>query len=73
VSRSLEILSGVPLRQPEGTAMSRETVPRQLHHLVFGGELTGLDAVAFEDLDELDIVHLHRLLAPDAVGASPPH
>ena len=53
--------------------MSRETVPRQLHHLVFGGELTGLDAVAFEDLDELDIVHLHRLLAPDAVGASPPH
>jgi hypothetical protein len=83
--------------------MSRETVPRQLLHLVFGGELTDLDAVTFKDLDKLDIVgifpnyatahaawrakaqatvdnahmryfvvHLHRLLEPDAVGTSPP-
>ena len=77
--------------------MSRETVPRQLLHLVFGGELTALDDVTFKDLHKLDvvgifpnyatafaawrakaqatvdnahmryfIVHLHRLLDPDA-------
>jgi Domain of unknown function (DUF4170) len=82
--------------------MSRETVPRQLLHLVFGGELNGLNDVTFKDLDKLDvvgifpnyatayaawkakaqstvdnahmryfIVHLHRLLEPDAAGASP--
>ena len=83
--------------------MSRETVPRQLLHLVFGGELTELDAVTFKDLHKLDvvgifpnyatafaawrakaqatvdnahmryfIVHLHRLLEPDAADAAPP-
>ena len=83
--------------------MSRETVPRQLLHLVFGGELTDLDAVTFKDLAKLDIVgifpnyatayaawrakaqatvdnaqmryfvvHLHRLLEPDAAAAAPP-
>jgi hypothetical protein len=94
---------GVPPRQSEGTAMSHETVPKQLLHLVFGGELTDLDEVTFKDLDKLDIVgifsnyaiayaawrakaqasvdnahmryfvvHLHRLLEPDAAaGASP--
>jgi hypothetical protein len=77
--------------------VSRETVPRQLLHLVFGGELTDLHDVTFKDLDKLDIVgifpnyatahaawrakaqatvdnahmryfvvHLHRLLEPDA-------
>ncbi len=82
--------------------MSRETVPRQLLHLVFGGELTDLHGVTFKDLDKLDIVgifpnyaaayaawrakaqatvdnahmryfvvHLHRLLEPDAADASP--
>ena len=81
--------------------MSRETVPRQLLHLVFGGELTDLDDTTFKDLDKLDVVgifpnyatayaawkakaqatvdnahmryfvvHLHRLLEPDA--AAPP-
>jgi hypothetical protein len=90
------------LRQSEGTAMSLETGPRQLLHLVFGGELIGLDDLTFKDLDKLDIVgifpnyatayaawkakaqatvddaqvryfivHLHRLLAPDAADASP--
>jgi Domain of unknown function (DUF4170) len=94
--------SGVPPRQPEGTAMSRETVPRQLRHLVFGGERTDLDEVTFKSLDKLDlvgifpnyataytawrakaqasvdnahmgyfVVHLHRLLEPDADIASP--
>jgi Domain of unknown function (DUF4170) len=89
------------LRQTEGTAMSPETVPRQLLHLVFGGELIGLDDLTFKDLEQLDIVgifpnyatayaawkakaqatvdnaqmryfivHLHRLLAPDAAAPS---
>jgi hypothetical protein len=87
----------LPPRQSEGTAVSRETVPRQLLHLVFGGELTDLHDIDFKDLAKLDIVgifpnyttahaawrakaqatvdnahmryfvvHLHRLLEPDA-------
>jgi hypothetical protein len=83
--------------------MSRETAPKQLLHLVFGGELTELHDTTFKDLHTLDIVgiypnyaaahaawrakaqatvdnahmryfivHLHRLLEPDAAGASPP-
>ena len=36
--------------------MSRETVPGQLLHLVFGGELTALDDVTFKDLHKLDVV-----------------
>jgi hypothetical protein len=74
-----------------------ERKPKQLLHLVFGGELTRLDAVDFADISKLDIVgifpnyaeaqkawkaaaqrsvdqaqtryfivHLHRLLDPDA-------
>lgn len=77
--------------------MSSETAPKQLLHLVFGGELTDLHDVQFADPDKLDIVgiypnyatayaawkakaqgtvdnahmryfivHLHRLLQPDA-------
>jgi len=77
--------------------MSKAPVPKQLLHLVFGGELTSLDVVEFRDLHSLDIVgiypnyasayrawrakaqqtvdnahmryfivHLHRLLDPDA-------
>jgi hypothetical protein len=56
VSCSLNLLRGahgLPARQSEGTAVSRETVPKQLLHLGFGG-----------------VVHLHRLLAPDAGAAS---
>ena len=33
-----------------------ETNQKQLLHLVFGGELNSLDAVAFKDLNKLDIV-----------------
>ena len=71
--------------------------PRQLLHLVFGGELSSLDEINFKNLKDLDIVgiypnfseakkawaakaqatvdnaqtryfivHLHRLLDPDA-------
>jgi hypothetical protein len=73
---------------------------KQLLHLVFGGELSKLDATEFNDLDQLDIVgifpnyasayaawkskaqqtvdnaqmryfivHLHRLLDPEAGAA----
>jgi len=33
--------------------------PKQLLHLVFGGELTDLDDVEFKDLAELDIVGIY--------------
>ena len=77
--------------------VSSEPAPRQLLHLVFGGELTDLQGVEFKDLGHLDvvgiypnyatahaawrakaqatvdnahmryfIVHLHRLLDPEA-------
>jgi hypothetical protein len=77
-----------------------ETKPKQLLHLVFGGELSHLDSTEFKDLDGLDIVgvypnyatayaawrakaqqtvdnaqmryfivHLHRLLDPEAAPA----
>ncbi len=32
------------------------TTRKQLLHLVFGGELTGVEEVQFHNLDELDIV-----------------
>ena len=79
--------------------MSGDTRPKQLLHLVFGGELSRLDQTEFQDLDKLDIVgvypnyatayaawrakaqqtvdnaqmryfivHLHRLLDPDATA-----
>ncbi len=44
--------------KPEATAVSPETVAKQLLHLVFGGELTELHDVTF--------VVQHRSLAPDA-------
>lgn len=34
----------------------RETAPKQLLHLVFGGELRDLDGIEFRDLHNLDIV-----------------
>jgi Domain of unknown function (DUF4170) len=79
--------------------MSEETRPKQLLHLVLGGELSRIDEVEFKDLDKVDIVgvypnyatayaawrakaqqtvdnaqmryfivHLHRLLDPDATA-----
>jgi hypothetical protein len=33
-----------------------EKPPKQLLHLVFGGELTDLDAITFKDFDKLDLV-----------------
>lgn len=34
----------------------RETAPKQLLHLVFGGELADLEGIEFRDLSDLDIV-----------------
>jgi hypothetical protein len=79
--------------------VSEETKPKQLLHLVLGGELSRIDEVEFKDLDKVDIVgvypnyatayaawrakaqqtvdnaqmryfivHLHRLLDPDATA-----
>jgi hypothetical protein len=76
--------------------------PKQLLHLVIGGELSKIDSTEFKDLDKIDlvgvypnyatahaawrakaqqtvdnaemryfIVHLHRLLDPDATGVGP--
>jgi hypothetical protein len=82
--------------------MTKENIPKQLLHLVFGGELTSVEGVEFKDLDKLDIVgmypnyaqaleawkakaqstvdsaqtryfivHLHRLLEPEATDETP--
>ena len=39
--------------------MPQEAQPRQLLHLVFGGELTDLKGVEFRDLGTLDIVGVY--------------
>ena len=39
--------------------MSGETQPKQLLHLVLGGELTHIGGVEFKDLDKLDIVGVY--------------
>jgi hypothetical protein len=82
--------------------MAENAASPQLLHLVFGGELTGVEKVEFKDLDKLDIVgvypnyaaayaawkakaqqtvdnahmryfivHLHRLLDPNATVKKP--
>ena len=82
--------------------MSAPQPPKQLLHLVIGGELSRLDSTEFKDLSKVDlvgvypdyaaayavwrgkaqqtvdnaemryfIVHLHRLLDPEATGAGP--
>ncbi len=35
------------------------STPKQLLHLVFGGELTSTDAIEFKDLNRLDIVGIY--------------
>lgn len=37
----------------------RESSPKQLLHLVFGGELRDLDGMEFKDLNGLDIVGIY--------------
>jgi len=40
-------------------AQPHETQPKQLLHLVFGGELDDLEGVSFRDLSHLDIVGIY--------------
>jgi hypothetical protein len=39
--------------------MSGDAKPKQLLHLVFGGELSSLEDTEFKDLDSLDIVGVY--------------
>ena len=39
--------------------MTDTTEPKQLLHMVFGGELKTLDSVEFRDLEKLDIVGVY--------------
>ncbi len=39
--------------------MSDESQPKQLLHLVFGGELTDLEGIEFRDLETLDVVGIY--------------
>jgi hypothetical protein len=39
--------------------MPEQSQPRQLLHLVFGGELADLDSIEFRDLRKLDIVGIY--------------
>lgn len=45
--------------------MTAHDKPKQLLHLVFGGELTSLEGTEFKNLDELDIVGMY----PDYASA----
>jgi Domain of unknown function (DUF4170) len=45
--------------------MPQEAQPRQLLHLVFGGELSDLEGVEFRDLGTLDFVGIY----PNYAGA----
>jgi hypothetical protein len=44
---------GASLSEPTATA------PKQLLHLVFGGELTQLDGTEFRDLSKVDVVGIY--------------
>jgi hypothetical protein len=37
----------------------KSTRPKQLLHLVFGGELTSLDGIEFRDLKDLDVIGIY--------------
>jgi hypothetical protein len=48
-----------PGRTAKDVAMPADTPPKQLLHLVFGGELSQLDKTEFRDLSKLDIVGIY--------------
>jgi len=41
------------------TTSSDDDTPKQLLHLVFGGELEDLTYITFKDLDKLDVVGIY--------------
>jgi hypothetical protein len=60
VGRAVALTTGVTepaLRKQSMTG--DESKPKQLLHLVFGGELNRLDTTEFKDLDNLDIVGVY--------------
>ena len=48
-----------PSAKPKTSVAKPSPEPKQLLHLVFGGELKNLDGTEFRDLDELDIVGVY--------------
>ena len=46
----------VMAEEQSGRAAPSGTAPKQLLHLVFGGELTSIEGVEFRNLEALDIV-----------------
>jgi hypothetical protein len=52
-------LSELETASTEVPAMTDTAKPRQLLHLVFGGELIDLDKHEFADLEKLDIVGIY--------------
>ncbi|MDB5524227.1 MAG: hypothetical protein JWM58_1990 [Rhizobium sp.] len=48
--------------------MNVTATPKQLLHLVFGGELTTLGSTEFKNLDDLDIVGIYPDYASAAVA-----
>ena len=48
------------------TSPSQGRAPKQLLHLVFGGELKSLDSIEFSDLSKLDIVGIYPSYAEAA-------
>lgn len=48
--------------------MTETTAPKQLLHLVFGGELVKLGSTEFKNLDELDIVGIYPNYASAAAA-----
>jgi hypothetical protein len=48
------MLAGPPLTQ--GKRTMSDSAPRQLLHLVLGGELSDLEHNVFKDLDQVDVV-----------------
>ena len=55
-----------PKSNPDTTKPAPAQEPKQLLHLVFGGELTDLDSVTFRDLSKLDVVGIF----PDYASAA---
>jgi hypothetical protein len=60
LSFAARLAAGFAVAHPEFQRMSKTTTPpKQLLHLVFGGELESLEGVTFRDLHGLDIVGIY--------------
>ncbi len=52
-------MTGLPPAFRDTSMTGDDTKPKQLLHLVFGGELDRLEGTEFKDLDALDIVGIY--------------